>query len=90
MILGFGIYLSVSVVNFAAADAFGHFYAPILKVLFPVSYTLCLIVWAAALWRYEPALPVDQRVHELDRQTAESLSSQLGRFNNALTRLLRR
>jgi hypothetical protein len=84
MLAGFSVYLSVCFANFGAADIFPvELYAPVLKLLFPVSYLLCLAVWTLALWRFEPA-----RLRGPWHQAGEGRS--LESFNSALTRLLRR
>lgn len=90
MMFGFSIYLSVSVANFAAAGEFGTVYASFLRVLFPLSYTLCLLVWTVALWRYEPAVAEGRTLQGEGETIGEPLGFYLGRFNTVLTRFLRR
>ncbi len=90
MMLGFALYLSICVANFAAAGQFGEdIYAKLFRFLLPLSYTLCLSVWTVALWRYEPVLPIRRNLHGNDT-VSEPLDHQLERFNTALMRLLRR
>jgi len=91
MLLGFAFYLAISIADFSAAREFGKsLYADVTRVLFPLSYTVCLLVWNVALWRYEPVLPINRKIFAKDEGSTESLSYQLGRFNTALTRLFRR
>ncbi len=90
MMLGFALYLSVCVANFAAAAEFGkNLYAHLLSFLFPLSYTLCLLLWTIAMWRYEPVPPLIPKFSRNDT-VSEPLDHQLERFNTALMRLLRR
>lgn len=91
MLLGFSIYLGTNVANFALAEEFGPaLYYQTFVIVLPLSYTLSLLVWTIALWRYEPVLPIGHNVREGDKETSQPLSYQLGRFNTALVKLLRR
>ena len=91
MVVGFAFYLTVSIVTFTAAIYYGReLFENLLSWLWPWSYDLCLLVWAIALWRYEP-VPVPQRVPvETAGIPGKPLSAQLGQFNAALMRSLRR
>lgn len=91
ILLGFALFLGTNVANFALAERLGPvLYGPTFIVIGPLSYTLRLLVWTIALWRYEPAMQVSRKYHEHEEEIATPLSYQLGRFNTALTRLLRR
>ena len=91
MLLGFAIYLGVSVANFAAAGQFGKaLYADVLGLLFPLSYTVCLLVWTVTLWHYEPALPESQAISLSRENSLARLGIELQRFNAVLTRLFER
>lgn len=81
LMAGLGIYLSSNVINFELAARLGLArYASTFAVVGPVSYTLCLLVWMVALWRYEPVITVS-------RGGPPEL---LERFNSSLSRLLRK
>lgn len=89
MMLGFALYLTVSIVTFTAAGYYGKaLFGNILPILLPWSYDVCLLVWVVALWRYEPDLVPEQMPGEREKVHPEPLSAQLGHFNTALTRLL--
>jgi hypothetical protein len=91
MMLGFSIYLAVNVANFALAEHYGPaLYGKTFSVVGPLSYTLALLVWTASLWRWEPAFPVVRQIPAGNQRDGEPLSCELGRFNTALTRILRR
>jgi hypothetical protein len=87
MILGFALYLSIGVASHTAAQYFGEaLYSGLLNIIFLLSYDLCLLVWAIALWRYEPVQAANRNL----RQGEEPLSDQLVRFDTTLMRLLGR
>ena len=91
MMAGFSIYLGVTIANVSLAEVYGRaVYGRTFGVVGPLSTTLCLLVWTASLWRYEPIMLIHRRVHDGNEENPEPLDRQLGRFNTALTRLLRR
>jgi len=91
MMMGFSLYLAVSVANFALAETYGRqLYAQTLATVIQLSYTLCLLVWTVSLWRYEPVLQTDRELPETAEKVSEPLAVQLGRLDTALTRLFRR
>jgi len=91
IMLGFALYLAINVASFTAAEQFGKvLYAKVLNLLFLLSYDLCLVVWTMALWRFQPGTVPSSRPREGDEEIPEAVNFQLGRFNTALTRLLRR
>jgi hypothetical protein len=51
--VGFGAYVSISTVNFAAIDLY-HSFLPYWQVLVPLSFTGMLAVWTWAVWTYGP------------------------------------
>jgi hypothetical protein len=88
LMLGFSIYLGVSIGNIAAANAFGiALYAKMLWIVSPAAYLLCLIVWTIALWDFVPAQnrSIVSRVGARDSQ---AVALELSRFNNELSKLL--
>jgi len=90
LMLGFSIYIGVNVANFACVERFGNEYASILWVMSPIAYTLCLLVWIAALWEFAPMPRKDRKdsVAHAAGADSENLAIELARFNNALSRFL--
>jgi hypothetical protein len=90
LMLGFSIYIGVNVANFACVERFGNEYASILWVMSPLAYTLCLLVWIAALWEFAPMPRKDRKdsVAHAAGADSETLAIELARFNNALSRFL--
>jgi hypothetical protein len=88
LILGFSIFLGISVANFAAAQSFGRaLYARILWVMTPIAFTLCLLVWTVALWQLAP-MPITGSMPPAGDGDSETLALELARFNNTLSKLL--
>jgi NADH:ubiquinone oxidoreductase subunit K len=88
LILGFSIFLGISVANFAAAQSFGRaLYARILWVMSPIAFTLCLLVWTIALWESAP-MPITGSMPPAGDGDSETLAFELARFNNTLSKLL--
>lgn len=88
MMVGLGLYLSSNIVNFELAARLNRAqYGSTFAIVGPVSYTLCLLVWTVALWRYEPAVIFSREARPGDATLVPDL---LGRFNNSLSRLLRK
>jgi len=91
MMVGFSLYLAVSVANFALAETYGRqLYAQTLATVLQLSYTLCLLVWTVSLWRYEPVPRMDRELPQTAEKVSEPLGVQLGRLDTALTRLFRK
>jgi len=91
MMIGFSIYLALSSANFALAETYGRSqYGQTFATVVPLTQTLTLLVWAVALWDPQPDLLMNREVLGGQEGISEPLTRQLGRFNTALTRLLRR
>jgi hypothetical protein len=91
IMLGFAIYLGTNVANFALLEKHGaELYGPTFGAVGPVSFTLCLLVWTIAMWRYEPALAKARKPLEASGEFSQPLGYQLWKFNSALTRFLRK
>ena len=91
IMIGFAIYLALSTANFALAETYGRSqYGQTFATVGPLTQTLTLLVWAIALWEPQPDLLSNREVPGGQEGISEPLSCQLGRFNTALTRLLRR
>jgi hypothetical protein len=91
LIVGFSFYLTVSMVTYTAALHFGQkLFEQLLSILVPWSHDLCLLVWAVALWRYEPVTLPKRAPVEGEGDPAKPISVQLGEFNAALMRTIRK
>jgi hypothetical protein len=91
ILLGFSIFLGVSIANYELAGIYGQaVYAPILRVVYPLSWTLGALIWIVALWNFEPGVVTNRQVRQSRRETALPLAAQLARFNNTLLKLLQR
>jgi hypothetical protein len=91
IMMGFSIYLALNTANFALAETYGRSqYSQTFATVGPLTQTLTFLVWAVALWQPQPNLLSNREVPGGQEGISEPLSRQLGRFNTALTRLLRR
>lgn len=91
MILGLSVYVGVNVANFALAERLGRaLYGTTFGLVGALSYTLCLLIWTAALWRYEPVVTVSPASRADEHETSESLTYRLEQFNSTLGSLLRK
>jgi hypothetical protein len=89
--LGLTAYLAIHTANFALAEHFGRVaYGPIFSRVGPLSQVVSLMIWAFALWRYEPAEEQRLSFAAAGGAPGASLTDQLGRYNAALDRLLRK
>jgi hypothetical protein len=57
MVLGFGVYIGVSVLILALRLFVGIQFSPTWKIVQSSSYLAALLIWAVALWSYDPAEP---------------------------------
>jgi len=91
ILLGFATYLSLNIANVALVERYALAgYARIFGVVGPLSFVLALGIWNIALWRYAPASPIYNELLRGFEKSSEPVGSRLGRYNNELTRLLRR
>ncbi len=60
IILGLGVYVGVSVLALALRLFFGAKFSPTWRILQSSSYLAALLIWAVALWSFEPDSPPDQ------------------------------
>jgi hypothetical protein len=91
ILVGFSIFLGVSIANFQLAEHYGRaVYAPIFRIVGPLSWTLALLVWAVALWNYEPGFAGSRPPDDENRAGAVPVAAQLARFNHLLLKLLQR
>ena len=91
MLLGFSVYVGISVANFALAERLGRaLYGTTFSLLVPLGCTLCFLIWAVALWRYEPVVVQPPAARAGEHASSESLTYRLERFNSTLGSLLRK
>jgi hypothetical protein len=91
VLLGFSIYLGANVANFALAEKLGPaLYAPVFRIVGPLSWTLGSLVWVIALWRYEPAAQVSRGRLAPEGDVSTPVYALLGRLNDTLLRLLQK
>jgi hypothetical protein len=91
MILGLSVYVGVNVANFALAARLGRtLYGTTFGSVGVLSYTLCLLIWTVALWRYEPVVAEPSAARTGGHESSESLAYRLEQFNSALGNLLRK
>jgi hypothetical protein len=80
LILGFGVYVGVSIISLTLRIFVGIQFSPIWKLIGPFSYTAALLIWTVALWSYEPAPasppePTDVDYRGLAGRTRQALGS---------------
>jgi hypothetical protein len=91
IMMGFSIYLALNTATFALAETYGRSqYGQTFATVGPLIQTLTFLVWAVALWEPQPDLLSNREVPGGQEGISEPLTRQLGRFNTALTRLLRK
>jgi hypothetical protein len=54
MVFGYGLYIVTSLMALAARSYAGARFTMVWAVVQPLSYVISLVVWAGALWSYEP------------------------------------
>ena len=90
LMLGFSIYVAINMAILGAAKAYGAaLYARVLWIMAPAAYTLCLVVWTVSLWKPAPVTSL-QAVPGKAEGNSESLGLELTRFNNELSKFLRK
>ncbi len=64
MALGMGLFVSISIANFAAFDLLKSF-LPIWRFISPFSFLVMMLIWTSTLWSYapEPQLKADSKLH---------------------------
>jgi hypothetical protein len=87
LILGFGVYVGVSIISLTLWTFIGIQSGPAWKIVVPLCYTAALLIWAVALWSYEPAPAAPPEPTDVDyrvlagrtRQALGSIQEQLDR-----------
>ncbi|HEX4001897.1 MAG TPA: hypothetical protein VHX36_04570 [Candidatus Acidoferrales bacterium] len=81
MISGYGIYIVTSLFTLAARAYAGPRFNSTWNVIQPFSFDLSLVIWAVALWSYQPnpapdpAVPLEEDYEALARKTKRTLAS---------------
>lgn len=88
IIVGYGFFIGINVTNLAFRSYIGSGYHPVWEFVKSYSYVASLIVWAVALWSYQPNPGTDSQprsgpgYHNLASETRgalDSMRSHLGR-----------
>jgi hypothetical protein len=88
LMLGFSIYVGMSVALLAAAKAFGSaLFAQVLWVMAPLASAFCVLVWTVSLWELAP-IPELGAVSPSVTGTSGAVALELNRFNRELSKLL--
>jgi hypothetical protein len=91
MMLGFAAYLALITADTALAEALGRaVYGTIYNMVAPLSFVMALAIWTVVMWRYQAVVPGPSRYSRGGDNSPEPLGEQLGRYNNELSRRLRR
>jgi hypothetical protein len=91
LMAGFGFYLAVYMVNFAAAETFGKsIYADVFRFITPLGSVVCLAVWTATMWGFQTVPLPTPRPSETRERTLEEIDLELTRFNTTLVRFLKK
>ena len=86
LMTGLIVYLGSNIINFELLARLGAArYGRIFAAVGPMSYTVCLLIWTVALWRYDPPF-----VSGGPPGPSAFVPELLGRFSNSLIRLLRK
>jgi hypothetical protein len=86
LMLGFSIYLGISIAYYAASVTYGDaLYRKVLWIMTPLAFTLCLLVWIASLWDSAPA-PTSSMVLPATGREPQAMALELARFNNELSK----
>lgn len=79
MILGFGVFIGASMISLTVRLFVGVRFSPVWKIIQPSSYIVALLIWAVALWSYDPvpvpSQPVDPDYQRLAGRTQQALGS---------------
>jgi hypothetical protein len=88
LMLGFSIYMAINVAMLASATAFSAvLFGPILLLMAPLAFALCLLVWTISLWELAP-MPSIPTISTATGRDSEAVALELTRFNSELSKLL--
>jgi len=80
MILGYGVFISASVISLALRSHLGKEFQTWWQYFQPMAYFLTLIIWSASLWSYAPSprakheISLDQDYEVLVARTAKAIA----------------
>jgi hypothetical protein len=88
LMLGFSVYLGVSIANLGIAKASSQaIYGKWFWSITPLASFLCILVWTVALWEFAPV--ADKRgTLTPDGRDSEAVALELARFNDELSKFL--
>jgi len=88
LMLGFSIYVAMSISIMAGATAFGQaLFAHILWAMLPLASMLCVLVWTLSLWELAP-MPSLRAISTATGKDSETVALELNRFNSELSKLM--
>lgn len=91
ILLGFSLILAARIANFELAGNLGRIlYAPVLRIVYPLAWTLGALVWVVALWNYQPVEAGRPPAGGLGLQNPLPVETQLDKINDTLVKLLER
>jgi hypothetical protein len=91
LILGYGIFIGLTVMQLAMGSYLGRSFRPVWKHLAWVSYSAALITWCATLWSYHPnPLPTADGGPERDYEILSTRTARLlGQIRSSVVRTIR-
>jgi len=91
MILGYGVFIGLTVMQLAIGSYFGRSFRPVWKHLAWVSYSAALITWCATLWSYHPnPQPIADGGLERDYEILSTRTARLlGQIRSGVVRTIR-
>lgn len=88
IILGYGLYLGLVVMNLTYLGMFGEGVQFVVTKIQASSYLAALLIWNVALWSYQPVAWRPAREQKSYSVICEETNEQLARTKNAVERLL--
>lgn len=91
MILGYGIFIGLTVMQLAVRSYLGTSFEPVWKHLAWVSYSAALVMWCATLWSYHPnPRPIADGGPERDYEILSTRTARLlGQIGSGVVRTMR-
>jgi len=90
MILGYGLFIGLTIVQLALGEYLGTWFQPIWKHLAWVSYTVGLVTWCIMLWSYHPNPKPTRTGPEYDYQLlANQTARMMSQVRSGISRAMR-
>jgi hypothetical protein len=90
MILGYGLYIGLTIMQLGLRAYLGEWFQPIWKHLAWVSYTAALVTWCVTLWSYQPSPEPTRTGPEYDyQQLATQTSRMMSQVRSGISRAMR-